>query len=296
MKKIRNILVPVDFSKHSEIALDYALHIAKKAGATLTAMHATEILPLDTRGSRAIMMEYNNQVISEAKNKLDFLQKSIAETNQVEIETLIFEGNVGETIVLAAKQLHADLVVMGTLGESGIKERLFGSRTASVVGKLPVPMLVIPFISSFTNPKDIAVAIESTDQPGKQTEFIIQLATLFASTLHVCIFTESKNGNAQTEEEEKSSQKIEKYFESRYSPLQFHEFHLEGIRFVDSLRYYIAHHKIDVLSMVSHPGSFWKQIFHPDAAKKMTYEIDIPLVILPEEVHHGHREKKVFHF
>src|SRR5688572_17887182 len=125
MKKIRNILVPVDFSKHSEIALDYALHIAKKAGASLTVMHATEILPLDTRGSKAIMMEYNNLLTEQARNKLELLQKSIAETSNIEIETKLFEGNVGGTIVLAAKNLHSDLVVMGTLGGSGIREKLF---------------------------------------------------------------------------------------------------------------------------------------------------------------------------
>ena len=75
------------------------------------------------------------------------MPSGIRKEEMVAIQTKLYKGFVTDTI-LNAVQLHSpDLIVMGTLGSAGGKERILGSKTAGVIGKTNVPVLVIPLLS-----------------------------------------------------------------------------------------------------------------------------------------------------
>lgn len=281
MKKIKNILVPTDFSKHAEIAMDYAVGLAKQSKGKLILMHASELVPAGYLGERDLTREYNKQTIDQAGEKLLMLKESIHHAEHVPVEIRMYDGTVKDSIREACSDFGISLVVMGTLGESGLKERLFGSRTASIIGKLEVPVLVVPFTAIFKEPKDIVVALDSFDEPTDTMLTVLELAHLFYSRLHVCVFTDMRETDLSANGYKNQFSVFKKYFESRYNHLTIQTFNQDKYKFGDSLHNYIEHHKLDLLAMISHNQPFLKQIFHRDLVKKMSYEINIPLLALP---------------
>ena len=61
----------------------------------------------------------------------------------VEVETLVVEGNPAEEILIAAEERDIDIIVMGTLGRTGIQRLLLGSVAEKVIRHAPCPVFVV---------------------------------------------------------------------------------------------------------------------------------------------------------
>ncbi len=144
---MKNILVPTDFSKHAEYALEVAAQLAKKFNAQLHLLHVVELpvhaatdvinmAPTPSSLPEALFyIKLAQQQFEKFKNKpylKDLIVSEIVETNNV------FRG-----ITEATKKTNADLIVMGSEGASGFKEMFVGSNTEKVVRHSSIPVLVI---------------------------------------------------------------------------------------------------------------------------------------------------------
>lgn len=47
----------------------------------------------------------------------------------------------------AADEHHSDLVIMGTLGETGLRDKIFGSISSGIIGKINIPVMAVPLMS-----------------------------------------------------------------------------------------------------------------------------------------------------
>jgi nucleotide-binding universal stress UspA family protein len=134
---MKKILVPTDFSPNADKATDYAVQIAKLNEATVYLIHACDHMdPLYLDGAMT-HMEYNQRIMDEAFEKLELRRRSIEETEQVLVNTQLYNGSVQDTILVAAEEHQADLVIMGTLGITGLKDKIFGSKTAALINHCP---------------------------------------------------------------------------------------------------------------------------------------------------------------
>ncbi len=142
MPEIRRILCPVDFSAHSENALDFAIELAKKLGADIHLIHVYQ-LPVYALPDGAMMAgpEFTTKVTTE-------LQKALTELasrkSGVKLETHLLEGIPYREVVRMTGELSADLVVMGTHGRTGIRHLLLGSVAERVVRSSKVPVITVP--------------------------------------------------------------------------------------------------------------------------------------------------------
>ena len=141
---MKKILVPTDFSLNADRAIDYAVQIAKLNEATIYLIHACDHLDTLYMESAIPEREYNKAITDAAFDKLEILRRSIEETEQVLVNIQFYSGPINDTILVAAEEHNVDLIIMGTLGISGLKDKIFGSRTASVISKSKVPVLAIP--------------------------------------------------------------------------------------------------------------------------------------------------------
>src|SRR5690606_34666192 len=116
MASDKKVLVPIDFTKVSETALQHALVVAKTIDADIHAIHIIAQKPQ----------------ISEAKLKLDALKARTLDETGVEIHTLVRIGNIFEDIDKAATELEASLIIMGTHGLRGM-QFLTGGRALRIV-------------------------------------------------------------------------------------------------------------------------------------------------------------------
>jgi nucleotide-binding universal stress UspA family protein len=139
---MKQILVPIDFSKTSIEALRQAEIFAEKFGASLMLLHVVEKAPFmsDMRNVPLAMSE--DEVAEKAKVDLTLLAKrELKEKTTRQINVRV--GKAYQEINEAAKELRADLIVISTHGYTGLKHTLLGSTTERVVRHAPCPVLVV---------------------------------------------------------------------------------------------------------------------------------------------------------
>ncbi|MCG9971911.1 universal stress protein [Christiangramia crocea] len=139
---MNTILVPVDFSEHSEYALEVAATIAKKQNADIVVVHMMG-LPESFLTNDEKQEVFNAiHFMKLTKQRFEkFLDKDYLEGIEVAQEVKNFK--VFREINEVAKEYEADLIVMGSHGASGIKEVFAGSNTEKVVRTSETPVLVI---------------------------------------------------------------------------------------------------------------------------------------------------------
>ncbi len=138
--QIRQILVPHDFSQHSEVALAEAARWAALLGARLSLLHVVEPLVYPELYAVDLLPERIRQRVEERAGEA---MAAAADELPVAATATVCSGPAAETIVEAARQGGHDLVVMGTRGLAAIQHLLLGSVAEHVVRTCPVPVLTI---------------------------------------------------------------------------------------------------------------------------------------------------------
>src|SRR5262245_46774600 len=143
---IKRILVPVDFSKPSLAALDYAVDFGRPLRAELVILHAVEpVYFAATNGIYGVGFDMGTiyrELERTGQEQLDRLAAGIR-SRRVAVRTLLSVGAAHRGIGDAAKKLRADLVVMSTHGRTGLSHALMGSVAERVVRSAPCPVLTL---------------------------------------------------------------------------------------------------------------------------------------------------------
>jgi nucleotide-binding universal stress UspA family protein len=154
-------LVPLDGSEHSLRALETAIQetaiqIAKKFDAKITLLHVYSVtatpvimpepttlmpsgMPVMTPSEVAKIVEMAREVgrgiLTDGKQKV--------ESENIEVETVLKEGNTVQEITEFAREAKSDLIVMGLKGIGRLRELLVGSVSEGVVKQAPCPVLIV---------------------------------------------------------------------------------------------------------------------------------------------------------
>ncbi|MGZ3418543.1 MAG: universal stress protein [Polyangiales bacterium] len=139
----RTILAPVDFSAGSDHSLEVALDLAEKLGAAVHVLHVYQI-PVYGFPDGAFLAgpEVATKLSEAAQKGLDGLVER-AKKRSPKVHGILRQGAAPEEIVATAKEIGADLVVIGTHGRKGIAHVLLGSVAERVVRTSTVPVLTI---------------------------------------------------------------------------------------------------------------------------------------------------------
>jgi nucleotide-binding universal stress UspA family protein len=138
------ILVPVDFSSNAEQALDYAIELAGKLGATI---HVLNVIGIPVFGvpelGVAVTSATMDSMVRDNQTALDKLVASRKSTGVKFSDPILRTGDARDVILQTAEEIGADLIVMGTHGRRGLSRALLGSVTEMVVRTSNVPVLTI---------------------------------------------------------------------------------------------------------------------------------------------------------
>jgi nucleotide-binding universal stress UspA family protein len=144
MSLFRKILVPVDFSAHSEEALRVSGELARTFDATVTLVNVFQIpiyaLP---EGAFIALPSAYAEATLEAGKQLEAVAAAARAVGMIAVETKVLEGIAFREIVRFACDGAFDLIVMGTHGRTGIKHALLGSVAEKVVRKAPCAVLTV---------------------------------------------------------------------------------------------------------------------------------------------------------
>lgn len=140
MEPFRKILIPTDGSDNAKVAVAKGLELAKTMGAEVTAISVMD----------AVGLAYAAQGVTTApiyqllKDGADAAVRQVREEGEklgVPVRTIVKEGGPADEIIKASE--NYDLVVMGTLGRTGLSHLLLGSVAEKVVRHASCPVLVV---------------------------------------------------------------------------------------------------------------------------------------------------------
>ena len=141
----RTILVPHDFSRQAEAALETAVDLAAEHGATLMLLHAIPaVYPLTTFGAEPELPVWSppKELIAEARTRLEKIAEAARKRRGVRgVTCRVLIGEPYKCILEAARA--ADSIVMATLGRTGLAHLLMGSVAERVVRQATVPVLTL---------------------------------------------------------------------------------------------------------------------------------------------------------
>ena len=196
MLQFNTIVVPTDFSDQSQVALNYAIALARQFGSTIHCVHVIDQRYLEGGGGDAIYVsaghvEETLRSIREHALKRLAHQTKKAEAYQLKAESHVREGRPVEQIEAIAKELNADLVVVATHGRSGLDHMLLGSTTEKLLRKASVPVLTVrPRTHGGLHAdvetldiKKILVPLDFSDFSHKALPTAVEFAKTFGSTI-----------------------------------------------------------------------------------------------------------------
>jgi nucleotide-binding universal stress UspA family protein len=181
---ITKVLVPVDFSPPSTVALNHAVLLARRFRASLSLLHVIE-------PSTALMYTFPTESEAAEKQRCERAERMLAamlgpeDQDDLDLETAVVVGDIPSAIELAVREQHADIVVMGTHGRGLFSRWLIGSVTQSLLRKIDVPILTVCHASRPLSFKRILFATDFSEGSAQGLGFTMDLAATLNAELVV---------------------------------------------------------------------------------------------------------------
>jgi nucleotide-binding universal stress UspA family protein len=282
---MKKILVPTDFSANANKALDLAVQIAKEAKAEILLIHACDLVDTTFKDHLTIKKEYNQSIEDRANKSLSLLKKSVEDKEPVTVHTSLYNGFPVDSILTAAEDNGVDFIIIGTRGEMPLSESLLGSTTSGVIGKTKVPVMVVsPLVNNeggrFT-PDAILFATNHFEENKALLNPIVEVAKLFASTIHVVVFvdTDVAEGYDYVYNIKELNHYLE-FLKSAYPGVSFKAELLEGERFAETIEKYNDKNGVDIIAMITYPKTFWEKLLKKRMTKEMAFHSKVPVIAI----------------
>lgn len=152
--KIKKVLIALDYNPTAQKVAELGYAFASSMDAEITLLHiisdpvyysSTEYSPImGFTGLMDIGAVRFDTVEGLKKASQHFLDKTKKHLKDETIITLVKEGEFAVSILTAAKQIHADVVVMGSHSRGWLENMIMGSVTEKVLNLTTIPLLIIP--------------------------------------------------------------------------------------------------------------------------------------------------------
>jgi nucleotide-binding universal stress UspA family protein len=188
---MKKILVPTDFSKPANIAVEVASDIARKAGAKLILLHVVEgasegSFNIEGEGGLGDMQDrlFTLKLIERSKKQLA-KEASDPKLSDIKVIPELRMGTPFHGMQTIIAEQKVDLVVMGTSGRTGLDAMIIGSNTEKVVRQANCPVLVVHKKPSTTDFKNIVYATSMSKEEEIFSRIVRTTQDLFDSTVHL---------------------------------------------------------------------------------------------------------------
>jgi nucleotide-binding universal stress UspA family protein len=184
--KIEKILVPIDFSETSMLAIEHAAFTAQLFKAELVLLHVIEkhfekfniVVP-------ELRVESPSGMTNAVEKRLEDIAKNIRSKYGVQSTCTTTDGNIFTEVIAISKEHKTDLVIMGTHGTSGFVEFFAGSNTFKVASQSECPVISIQSHAQKLGFKEIILPIDLSAHSRQKVHHAIVMAKHFASIIHL---------------------------------------------------------------------------------------------------------------
>lgn len=170
------ILVPIDFSEQSLIALEQSYNLAREYHAEITLLNVIE-------EGGMLAKFFSNQQHDDLKKKvqdqLDALAVDVEKKSGVKVNVIIAKGSTYDKIAEVAEMINATLIVMGTNGDAGLKKKFIGSNALRVVRESTVPVITIKGKHHRNGCNTIVLPLDLSKETREKVDKAVEFSRLF---------------------------------------------------------------------------------------------------------------------
>jgi nucleotide-binding universal stress UspA family protein len=259
----KKILVPVDFTKLSDKVIEQAAFLGNASGSDLVLFHCTD-RSADLAAVRAKLTD------KAVKASLKY---------NVTCDSKVLEGSIFHLIPVEAEENDYLLVVIGTHGVKGLKQKLLGSDIFKLIIKIPVPVLVVQSTSPLrTSFGKIVLPVATHLAYENILLAVVMMGKLFESEVH--IYSIDRPGFGMPEQLLKNLERTKVIFEEngiRYKRINEKQTVL-SIGFAHQTLQYARKAGADMIAMMSVSSEEYHYFAQQDKENLLTNESGIPVL------------------
>lgn len=137
------IMIATDGSKHSERAAEVGIELARLSGGAITIVYVADTGRLSHLPEDMAIASIRNLLIREGEDATNYVVE-MATRAGVASTKMVVEGNPGDELLRLSSESGIGVVVMGSVGRTGLDKFLLGSVAENVVRNSRVPVLTVP--------------------------------------------------------------------------------------------------------------------------------------------------------
>lgn len=267
------IIIPTDFSVQAEYAFLMVKKLAEKVNIEVEFVHVLNLpdtVSISENGSIQTCGEIDVKYVETQKNialqKLEHLKTLYGQ----EIRTRILAGKTTDSIIEHAEKNKADLIVMGTKGAWGLKEKLSGSQTQMIARKSHVPLLSLMCDRSDLVIKNVLLVHNFNEVKNQDLNLLHKLIRAFSTQVH---FLHIASGNSE-QEKNKIREGMKQF--AAVNNIQGYEAHIIQDKDVENgVIHFNQMHDMDIICIGTHGRG---SIFHSSATEKLINHMFKPII------------------
>lgn len=270
---MKNILVPIDFSKPSEYAAKMAAIIAKKTNATIYLIHMIE-LPSGVvdmgSGSKFSIPESMLYLRKTREKVLEFKKTFFSE--DITVEYFIKLNNPFEGIKKYAEKIDADLIIMGSKGHSEFEEIMIGSNTEKIVRSSKRPVIVVKRDNKKFKLKNLVFASNFKKENKEVFSKFLDFANAFDSKIHLLKINTPSRFESTMSANQKVKEFLKEYKLPKHSINIYNDISVEK-----GILNFSREKKADLIALSTHGRSGISHLFTGSVTKNLSKKALKPL-------------------
>lgn len=260
---LKKILVPVDFTRLSDKVIEQASIFSITANADLVLFHCAE----------------KSADVDSVKVKLATKAINASKKYNISCNSKVVAGSIFSRIPAEVESGEYFMVVIGTHGVKGLKQKLLGADILKLIVKLPVPVLVVQSTSPFRHSFDKIVLPVATHLAYENIlQAVILLAKLFGS--EVQIYSIERPGSKVPDQLKKNLQRSISLFEEndiRYQQINEKQT-VASVGFASQTLKYAQKFNADAIAMMSVSSEEYHYFAKQDKENLLTNRNGIPIL------------------
>jgi nucleotide-binding universal stress UspA family protein len=270
---MKRILIPTDFSKYADLAIEAGAQIAKKNNAEIVLLH---MLELPGQSNDALTGETSIPAIMLFKNKADETLKDIKNRpylKGIPIKEVVLLDNASKGITNYSNQNDIDLIIMGSHGSSGFEEIFVGTNTEKVVRLSNTPVLIIKNKTNELDIKKIVFASDFSKEIKKPFLELLKFVNIFNAKLKLVMICTPNNFKSTLAAERIMTEFVAEFDMPDYSMEIYNDTNIEK-----GITNYADAKKADLIALCTHGRTALIHFFNGSISEDLVNHTTRPVI------------------
>ncbi|MES2429007.1 MAG: universal stress protein [Bacteroidota bacterium] len=281
---MKTYLVPIDFSHASTHTAEFAAELSKQTNVEhIILLNAYYVSPLETMLPNPDMVQLLEEEIEQNAadriKKLEQLKHKLSKQvrNGVQISTHLNRSHLLRAVVENVAAKHADLVILGSKGNSSKDDSHIGSHVIQISKASQVPVIVVPPTYNFENIKRVVVACDfekvKDTMPLESLKRLLDRKHYELLVVNIDKEARHQSGDAERRAEETALHAMLKPYHPTYS-------YVNDTDVINGILHFAKDNDAQLVIALPHKYSFFQSLLHDSVSQQLAESAAVPVLLL----------------